>query len=161
MVFFEEIAAPPVLLIHVGTFVLGAVFWFFGFVIMLTMIWSGKLQSLARMANKMFLIGGLLFGIGFIAGSLLYPAFRINVLGRPLVINMAFPYMSFLFDGSLLFLVKQWVAAIGGLAFIGTIVFNSGEKRRFYIALLLCLIVLATFVIDTVIAILLTATSAL
>jgi hypothetical protein len=161
MVFLEEFAAPPGLLIHMVTFVGGALFWFLGFVIMLIMFRNGSFQSLHRTANRMFVIGGVLFAVGFTAGGLLYPAFRLNVLSGPLVVNLAFPYVSLSFDGVFLFIVKQWVAAVGGLALVGTVVFNSGDKRKTLISLSMCLIVLATVLIDTFIAIILTATSAL
>ncbi len=155
MVLFGEVAAPPLLLFHVIFFVLGAVVWFAGFVMMFTTFKQKRLQELAPKVNKVLFLGGLLLALGFVAGSLLYPAMRAEIIGGALGFHATQPFYS------LLFAIKQWVAAIGALAVVGSIAFNSGSKRCALIALLLCIVVLITIVVDTILAIILTTTSAL
>jgi hypothetical protein len=155
MVLLEEVAAPPLLLFHVLFFVLGAVVWFTGFVMMLTAFKQKRLQALAPKANRVLFLGGLLLAAGFVAGSLLYPAMRAEVIGGALGFHATQPSFS------LLFAVKQWVAAIGALAVVGSIAFNSGSKKGSLIALILCIVVILTIVVDTILAIILTTWSAL
>ena len=99
-------------------FVLGAVVWFAGFVMMVTMFKQKRLQEYAPKVNKVLFLGGLLLALGFTAAGLLYPAFRLHVVGGALGFNVTQPYYA------LLFVIKQWVAAIGALAAVGTIAFN-------------------------------------
>ena len=155
MVLLEEVAAPPLLLFHVLFFVLGAVVWFTGFVMMLTAFNQKRLQALAPKANRVLFLGGLLLAAGFVAGSLLYPAMRAEVIGGALGFHATQPSFS------LLFAVKQWVAAIGALAVVGSIAFNSGSKKGSLVALILCIVVILTIVVDTILAIILTTWSAL
>jgi hypothetical protein len=155
MVLLEEVAAPPLLLFHVLFFVLGAVVWFTGFVMMLTAFKQKRLQALAPQANRVLFLGGLLLAAGFVAGSLLYPAMRAEVIGGALGFHATQPSFS------LLFAVKQWVAAIGALAVVGSIAFNSGSKKGSLVALILCIVVILTIVVDTILAIILTTWSAL
>lgn len=155
MVLFEEVAAPPLLLIHVFFFVLGAVVWFAGFVMMLAAFKQKRLQELATKVNKVLFLGGSLLAIGFVGGSLLYPVMRLEVIGGALGFHATQPFFS------LLFTIKQWVAAVGALAVVGSIAFNSGSKKGALISLFLCIVVLITIIVDTIIAIIITAWSAL
>ena len=155
MVLLEEVAAPPLLLFHVLFFVLGAVVWFTGFVMMLTAYKQERLQALAPKVNRVLFLGGLLLAVGFVAGSLLYPTMRAEVIGGALGFHATQPFFS------LLFAIKQWVAAIGALAVVGSIALNSGSKKGTLAALFLGIVVLVTIVVDTILAIILTTWSAL
>jgi len=155
MVLLEEIAAPPILLLHVAFFVLGAIVWFVGTVMVFTAFKQNRLQEMAPKVNRVLFLGGLLLAVGFVAGSLLYPTMRAQVIGGSLGFHITQPFYS------LLFLIKQWVAAIGALAVVGSIAFNSGSRKNALITLFLCVIVLLTIVVDTILAIIITTSSAL
>jgi hypothetical protein len=155
MVLFEEFAAPSLLLLHVAFFVLGAVVWFVGFLMVFTTFKQNRLQEMAPKVNRVLFLGGLLLAAGFVAGSLLYPTMRAQVIGGALGFYATQPFYS------LLFLIKQWVAAIGALAVVGSIAFNSGSRKNALVTFLLCILVLITIVVDVILAIIITTSSAL
>jgi hypothetical protein len=156
MVLLESVAAPPILLLHVAFFVLGTIVWFAGSLMVFTAFKENRLQEMAPKINRVLFLGGLLLAVGFVAGSLLYPAMRAQVIGGALGFHVTQPFYS------LLFLIKQWVAAIGALAVVGSITFNSGTSKRHALAtLFLCILVLVTIVVDVILAVIITTASAL
>ncbi|MFQ5710301.1 MAG: hypothetical protein ACE5GD_00835 [Candidatus Geothermarchaeales archaeon] len=139
------------LFLHVVFALLGLTLWVLGSLILFVMFKTGRFAELGKPTASIFIVGGLLFVLMQIFGSLVYQPYDLSVRG---FLDENFPYMSYYFNLKLLFTSLATILGFGAAA--GAWIAES--KRDVYLISAMSITTLALFAICAYLAVLVTST---